>query len=96
MTDVTKLQSDLEIANNNMKGLIAQLEASKQFCNELLQSTHQLRTNLVLLQQNAQDDAKKKCELQTQVDNLQAYTVKLAAEIESLKPKVEEVQPDAA
>ncbi len=95
MTDVTKLQQELDMANNNVKGLIAQLEASKQFCNELLQSTHHLRTNLILLQQNAQEDAKKKTELQSHIDTLAAQILALT------KPKVEEVQaeevqPDAA
>jgi uncharacterized coiled-coil DUF342 family protein len=96
MTDVTKVQADLDQANNAIKGLVAQLEASKQMCNEYIQSVFQLRTNLVSCQQIALEEGKKKEEMQKQINNLQAYTVKLAAELESLKPKVEEAQPDAA
>ncbi len=41
--------------NNNVAGLVAQLEAHKQMLNDSLNTGLQLRTNLILFQKNNQE-----------------------------------------
>lgn len=102
MSEVSKevaLQNELNVANNNIKGLIAQLEASKQMCNELIQVSFQLRTNIVLMQQNSQEEAKKKCELEAHAASLKAQLHALSEKVLELSPKPCEVpcpESDAA
>ncbi len=50
-----ELQNELDQAKLTIKGLNAQLEATKQIANESLASNLQLRTNVVLFQQANQE-----------------------------------------
>ena len=86
MSDVTieSLQKDLNTANDNIKGLLAQLEAAKQMVNEGLSSNLQLRTNLNLFQQANQEYLNENHKLRSTVDALSKKILELAP------PKVEE------
>lgn len=69
--------------SDQIKGLQAQLEASKQMFNEQLNNVHLLRTQIVLFQQQAQEDALEKKRLD---DNVKALTQKI---LELTPPKGE-------
>ena len=81
MTDI-KIEQQLENANNNIKGLNAQLEACKQMLNEYIAQNLQLRTNLVMCAQLNEEANKNINDLKTQL-------VKLGAELAELKAKEE-------
>jgi len=55
MSDLQSLQNELTLANNNNKGLMAQLDAAKQMVNEQMNTNLQLRTSLNISQQNIQE-----------------------------------------
>ncbi len=67
-----ELQNQLDQANMNIKGLYAQLDATKQMLNEHLAANLQLRTNIVLLQQTNKDLSDETNVLKNQVLKLQA------------------------
>ncbi len=80
--------SETEYLKSQLKGCSAQLEAIKQMCNEYIQSSIQLRSNLILLQQENQ-------ELRQQVDTHRGQVSTLSAKVLELQPPVanEELTP---
>lgn len=83
MSTIEQLQSQLDQANLNLRGLQAQVEASKQMVNDGLNVSHQLRTNLIIFQQDNQDLARKNEVAQKQIAQLAAKILELSP------PKVE-------
>lgn len=79
---MSDLEKQLKQANDNVKGLAAQLEATKQMYNGSLQNEMQLRSNLVLLQQD-------NGELRNQNKALADTSNNLIKEIADLKAKLE-------
>lgn len=67
---------------SQIKGLNAQLEAYKQMLNEQLQTSVNLRTNIILYQQAHQEVSLKNTQLQKELDEANK-------KIEELTPKVE-------
>lgn len=92
---MSDLNVDLQQANMNIKGLTAQLDATKQMVNEILASNLQFRTNQIILQQAHQEIAVEKSGLMNQVEMHKAEIEVLKAKVLELQPVVssEEVQP---
>jgi phosphate starvation-inducible protein PhoH len=65
-----ELKNNHAIAQSNILGLSAQLEAHKQMLNEQLNANVQLRSNTFILQKNAQDLNTKITELQKELEEL--------------------------
>ncbi len=88
MSEVTieTVQKELVQANNNIKGLIAQLEASKQMLNEQLASNLQLRTNMHMFNQANQEFVKDNSKLKQEADNLKQHIITLVAKVNELTP----------
>jgi predicted nuclease with TOPRIM domain len=84
-----KLQKELELATNNIKGLIAQLEATKQMLNEQLASNLQLRTNVHMFANANKEFVDHNSQLQKEIENLKQHIITLATKINELTPKPE-------
>jgi hypothetical protein len=81
--NVESLTKELEDTKNQLKGLNAQSEASKQMLNDSLALNHQLRTNLILLQQIHQEAVNKN-------QGLDFLNKQLSAKVLELTPVVTE------
>lgn len=66
------VHNTLEEAKNNIKGLEAQLNATKQMFNESMASNLQLRSSNILFQQNLQELHKELNELKAKLSESEA------------------------
>lgn len=109
MTNVTleQVQQELEAAKqelkqnkDNIKGLVAQLEATKGMFNEQLAANLQLRTNLNLFLEANKEFTQENEKLKKDIEGKTAQVQTLAAKVlELTQPKLEPVpaqQPVAA
>ncbi len=72
------VEHELATATQQLKTMVAQLDAAKQMINESMTANLNLRTNLNIFQQLNQEQSKKINELSSQVQSL-------TKELESLK-----------
>lgn len=86
MSDVTieSLQQELANEKNNSKGLYAQLEATKQMFNEMLNSNMQLRASAVLITQSNQELVVEKSKLMDEVATHKQHALALITKINDL------------
>jgi septal ring factor EnvC (AmiA/AmiB activator) len=96
--DAQKHQHELEQKNQELHGTRAQLEAHKQICNEQLGVNVQLRTNLILFQQELQKKNQELEKANAQIKLLSQQLGDATARIAALTPKPAEAPPagDAA
>lgn len=74
------MSDELKQAQDQIKGLNAQLEAAKQMVNEGLNIQLQLRTNLQIFAQHNQEVAQENHQLRTTVDTLNKKILELTGD----------------
>ena len=91
MSEVTieTLQTELNQANNNIKGLVAQLDASKGMLNDSFASCLQLRTNLNLFVQANKEYVENESRLKSEIESLKVGVAGLVIQVNDLTPKTE-------
>jgi chromosome segregation ATPase len=83
--------SEIEQYKSHIRGLEAQLNACKAMLNDAHTTSLQLRSSLIIFQQDAQEIHRAKEDLQKEVDNHKNVIESLTAKILELSPpKVEE------
>jgi len=87
MTDEVQFQAQI-------KGLTAQLDATKQMLNESLANQLQLRSSLIIMQQSNQEFCKEIANLKGDKEKLLAQVTELDAKVSALTTP--EVTQDAA
>lgn len=105
MIDVTieKLQADLKVQTDNVKGLIIQLDAVKGMLNDNIAQVLNLRINVLTLQQDHMKECQEKSkllqeknELQNKYDEQNAKMSVMAAAIIEMQAKLEHYEPPCA
>lgn len=83
---MSDLENEIVQAKENIKGLIAQLDAAKQLVNEGLASNLQLRTNLNLFNQLHQELVQKNSQLMQDIETIRAQNFALSERVLALSP----------
>ena|ERR1700751_932704 len=92
MSDVN-IQKELDGYKMQLKNVSAQLEAVKQEFNQSMSSCVQLRTAIVLLQQDGQEKAQKIASLTKELDESTKVNAAITAELNILKNPPAPVAP---
>jgi len=82
-----ELQKEITTLKDQIKGVQAQLNASKQMFNETLEVNLNLRTNIILYQQAHQESLDKNKTLMDSVSTLSNEILELKAKIKELTPE---------